>query len=58
MLVAVSFGTMGAAGATRVAPRAHGGVLDLHDWDFERDGTLTLDGEWPCAESFALPREK
>ena len=46
MLVALSFGTIGAAGAARAAPRAHGGVLDLRDWDFERDGTLTLDGEW------------
>lgn len=28
------------------APRAINGVLDLTDWDLQRDGTLSLAGEW------------
>lgn len=27
-------------------PRAVQGVLDLREWDFEKDGTVSLDGEW------------
>lgn len=27
-------------------PTAKAGVLDLRDWDFEKDGILSLDGEW------------
>ncbi|HYC05581.1 MAG TPA: HAMP domain-containing sensor histidine kinase [Azospirillaceae bacterium] len=30
----------------REAPRAQGGVLDLRDWDFARDGPVRLSGEW------------
>lgn len=30
----------------RRAPRAERGVLDLIDWDFERDGSVALNGEW------------
>ncbi|ACL75897.1 sensor histidine kinase [Ruminiclostridium cellulolyticum] len=28
------------------APKSIGGVLDLTDWDFEKDGIIPLDGEW------------
>lgn len=27
-------------------PRAENGILDLTDWDFERDGVLPLNGQW------------
>ncbi len=27
-------------------PRAVGGTIDLRDWDFEREGTVRLAGEW------------
>ena len=27
-------------------PRAEQGVLDLRTWDFDRDGTLELNGQW------------
>ena len=27
-------------------PRAKAGVIDLRAWDFQRDGTIFLDGEW------------
>jgi two-component system, sensor histidine kinase ChiS len=27
-------------------PKAQQGVLDLRDWDFERDGIIPLNGEW------------
>ena len=30
----------------RPAPRAVDGVLDLRDWDFGKDGTVELRGEW------------
>lgn len=32
--------------AQRPAPKATAGVLDLRDWDFERDGIVPLNGEW------------
>tara|TARA_R110002124_G_scaffold23065_15_gene85926 strand:- start:182 stop:2074 length:1893 start_codon:yes stop_codon:yes gene_type:complete len=28
------------------APKAEGGELDLRHWNFERDGTIRLDGRW------------
>jgi len=46
-------------------PKAVKGVLDLRDWDFEKDGTVNLDGEWefywkelPVGENLELPEEK
>jgi hypothetical protein len=46
-------------------PKAVKGVLDLRDWDFEKDGNVNLDGEWefywkelPVGESLELPEEK
>lgn len=27
-------------------PLAKGGILDSKDWDFEKDGIISLDGEW------------
>jgi len=27
-------------------PEAIGGVLNLQDWDFEKDGSINLSGEW------------
>jgi len=27
-------------------PRVEKGMLDLTDWDFDKDGSITLDGEW------------
>jgi signal transduction histidine kinase len=31
---------------SQTAPRAVGGVLDLSQWDFLKDGGISLDGEW------------
>lgn len=28
------------------SPVAINGVIDLRDWDFEKDGEVNLDGEW------------
>ncbi len=28
------------------APKAENGVIDLTEWDFEKDGNIKLDGEW------------
>jgi hypothetical protein len=46
-------------------PKAVKGVLDLRDWDFEKDGNVNLDGEWefywkelPVGENLELPEEK
>jgi two-component system, NtrC family, sensor kinase len=51
--------------SSKVPPKAVNGVLDLRDWDFEKDGIVNLDGEWefywkevPSKESFDLPKEK
>ena len=30
----------------RIPPKALNGVLDLADWDFEKDGSIDLSGEW------------
>ncbi len=30
----------------KTAPEAVSGVLDLRDWDFDKDGTVDLTGEW------------
>jgi two-component system sensor histidine kinase ChiS len=38
------------------APVAKDGALDLSQWDFERDGPVTLDGKWDFIWS-ALPAE-
>ena len=34
------------AESKREAPVAVNGVIDLSDWDFERDGPVELKGEW------------
>ena len=34
------------APAGKIPPKAVKGVLDLSDWDLERDGIVNLDGEW------------
>jgi len=30
----------------KISPKAQRGVLDLRDWNFEKDGIVKLDGEW------------
>jgi hypothetical protein len=30
----------------KISPKAERGVLDLRDWNFEKDGIVKLDGEW------------
>jgi signal transduction histidine kinase len=49
----------------KIPPKAIKGVLDLRDWDFQKDGNINLDGEWefywkefPVGEELALPEEK
>ncbi len=36
----------GVARSSPPEPTARAGVIDLREWDFERDGTVTLNGEW------------
>ena len=39
-------------------PKAKEGVLDLRDWDFEKNGNVNLDGEWEFYwKSFCKPKE-
>ena len=33
-------------GCTEPPPRAKNGVMDLRNWDFETQGTLSLNGDW------------
>jgi len=39
-------GACGSSYSGREPPKAVGGILDLSQWDFDRDGPLRLDGEW------------
>ena len=34
------------AQASKKAPKAIKGIIDLSDWDFKQDGPIKLDGEW------------
>lgn len=45
IVVAVAGGGSALAWA-KAAPKAEGGVLDLRQWDFAKDGPVLLDGEW------------
>lgn len=38
-------------------PEAQNGVLDLRDWDFDRDGMVKLDGQWEFYENKLLTPE-
>jgi two-component system, sensor histidine kinase ChiS len=38
----------------RVQPFAEKGVIDLRDWDFQKEGMLTLNGEWEFYENQLL----
>lgn len=42
---------------SHAAPRAVGGILDLADWDFQKDGIVALDGEWEFYGGIFLPAE-
>jgi len=49
----------------KIPPKAIKGVLDLRDWDFEKNGVINLDGEWefywkelPVGDELALPEDK
>ncbi|MCP4542764.1 MAG: PAS domain S-box protein, partial [Chloroflexi bacterium] len=39
-------GCAGEGQGPKTPPQAVAGVLDLRDWDFERDGSIDLAGEW------------
>ncbi len=45
-LSVVVLAACGAGCGGPAAPRAVGGVLDLREWRLERDGPVSLDGEW------------
>lgn len=44
LIVAVLFFT--GCGPEKASQLAEKGILDLSDWDFEKDGKVNLDGEW------------
>jgi signal transduction histidine kinase len=53
------------APAKKAPPKAVKGILDLREWDFERDGNINLDGEWeffwrelPKTENLVLSEER
>jgi hypothetical protein len=46
LCLAFMLGACGRSPSDRDPPKAVAGTLDLGDWDFNRDGALTLDGEW------------
>ncbi|WP_176560097.1 ATP-binding protein [Brevibacillus dissolubilis] len=43
------------AAQAKKPPKAINGVLDATDWDFAKDGPITLDGEWDFYWSSLLP---
>ena len=43
---ALLMAVMGPAWAGESEPRADGGALDLSDWDFKRDGIVSVEGAW------------
>ena len=45
-IVALSLVLTGCGQTSPHSPTAHQGILDLTDWDFERDGYVRLSGEW------------
>ena len=48
----------GCADEAKERPRAIKGVIDLRNWDFARDGFVTLEGEWEFYwEKFLYPRD-
>lgn len=46
LFLTVLAGCLPGTGKVSQKPRAVDGVLDLSAWNFERDGTVGLDGEW------------
>lgn len=44
-----------AAAMAHAAPQAVGGELDLTSWNFQRDGIVTLDGEWQFYGNAFIP---
>jgi hypothetical protein len=47
-ILLLCFFLIGACSERKIPPKAVKGVLDLRDWNFERDGNINLDGEWEC----------
>ncbi|MCP5480405.1 MAG: hypothetical protein H7A21_03145 [Spirochaetales bacterium] len=45
-LSALLFAACSPASPDRARPEAIGGVIDLSDWDFQKDGPVSLRGEW------------
>lgn len=46
LFLAFLLGACGRSSSGREPPKAVNGTLDLSDWDFDRDGPVTLDGAW------------
>src|SRR5688572_21125992 len=45
-LIALVVLISGCSGAEKNAPKVLKGELDLRDWDFDRNGNVSLDGSW------------
>jgi signal transduction histidine kinase len=45
-LIALFSGCETSFAENTMPPKALSGILDLRNWDFEKDGTIKLDGEW------------
>ncbi len=57
LLLALGVACQVQAGAPGEAPAAKAGVLDLTAWNFERDGSVLLSGEWSLNwQRFGAPR--
>jgi len=65
VIIIVNIFLMSCSPNDKIPPKAIKGVLDLRDWDFEKNGVINLDGEWefywkefPRGEELALPEDK
>lgn len=46
LVIAIIKNSTAGAKTIETQPKAINGVLDIRNWDFERDGVLKLDGQW------------
>ena len=46
VIIIVNIFLMSCSPNDKIPPKAIKGVLDLRDWDFEKNGVINLDGEW------------
>ena len=58
LIILILLSSCGAQTSGKKQPQAKNGVLDLRDWDFEKDGIVNLTGEWEFYwKKFLMPKD-